>query len=307
VRPPLLIAVMGPTASGKTALAEALAERLDAQLFNADAVQVYKGLDIGTAKSKHKERYKLLDLKEPQEPFGVGEYVLFAQRELEALWQQRRHAIFVGGTGLYIRALFEEYAELDVQPAPGLREALEERLQTDGLQSLVDELKAKDPAAAAKVDLNNPVRVRRALERALSHDSPVRFKLPLFEKHKLALLVERPVLLQRIYQRTQEMVHNGWVDEVKSLRDRGVQFDAPAMRAHGYRALYRYVEGHLTLEQALEQVVTDTAKYAKRQMTWLRTEPNVKFIEAARSLDELLADTHRLLELPEDNPNGKGY
>src|SRR5271165_7127776 len=130
---PRLIAVMGPTASGKTDVAEAIADALDAQLINADAFQVYRGMDIGTAKPRAKGRYRLLDLKAPNEGFGVGEFVQLAQTELNTLFQERRSAVVVGGTGLYIRALFEQYSELAASPEPALRAALMEREYRDGL------------------------------------------------------------------------------------------------------------------------------------------------------------------------------
>ena len=208
---PLMVAVMGPTASGKTALAEAIADDLDAELINADAFQVYRGMDIGTAKPANRQRYRLLDLKDPDETYGVGEFCMLAQAHLGDLWDQGRSAVFVGGTGLYIRALFEEYSGLQPGPNPVLRAELNLRHARDGIQSLIDELLQHDPLAHERLDTKNPVRVKRALERALRPQTVLKVSLPPFRRIKLAISVESDSLASRIESRTQSMVQNGWV------------------------------------------------------------------------------------------------
>jgi tRNA dimethylallyltransferase len=270
---------MGPTASGKTPLAEALAEEFEAQLINADAFQVYRGLDIGTAKPEAKNRYELLDIKDPIEGFGVGEFVELAGKLLQRLWRESRSAIVVGGTGLYIRALMEEYGEMAPPPDPELRRELVELQETGGVDALARRLRAADPAAAEKVDLRNPARVRRALERALDPRPPIRLEIPPFQKVKLGLMPNAEILGARIDSRVERMVQNGWTAEVRRLMEFGVPFEAPGLQAIGYRALYRHLGGHLLLEDALEAIRAETKQYAKRQRTWLRREPGLKILD----------------------------
>src|ERR1044072_3833722 len=191
---------MGPTASGKTGLAEAVADELGAVLVNADAFQIYRGLDIGTAKPAVKERYRLLDLKEPSESFGLGEWLKLAQAELEFAFEKGRHVICVGGTGLYVRALFEEYAAIGEAPDPEVRRELSET----PIENLREGLRADHPEIAARVDMANPLRVRRALERVRGGTSdPV--VLPPFIKMKLTPSVSEAELNRRIEHRTLQM------------------------------------------------------------------------------------------------------
>jgi tRNA dimethylallyltransferase len=270
---PLLVAVMGPTASGKTDLAERIADALDAQLINADAFQVYRGLDVGTAKSAARDRYLLMDVREPAEGFGVGEFVLLAAEALQRLYRERRHAVLVGGTGLYVRALFEEYAQMAPPPDPALRERLMEREVAEGLESLARELREKDPDVASKTDLRNPARVRRALERIGAGDDRMQVSIPPFQKLKFGLTPTMETLVPRIAERARDMVQNGWVQETRRLLDEGHSPDEPGFRAHGYRAMARVVRGEMELEEALEKTIAEIRRYAKRQLTWLRSEP----------------------------------
>lgn len=269
---PWLVAVMGPTASGKTAFAERLAPELHAQLINADAFQVYRGLDVGTGKPPNKGDYRLLDLKEPWEEFGVGEWVLLASQELQRLFAQGRSAVVVGGTGYYVRALFDEWQDLKPPPPPGLREELEALRQERGLCELVRRLHEADPEAARTVDPRNPARVRRALERALAPSEPIRFELPPFRRLKLALDVPLSELGARIDRRAGEMLAGGWPEEVAGLLESGVQANMPGMRAIGYSDVARLVSGEIGQEDALRHIQTKTKQYAKRQRTWLRSE-----------------------------------
>lgn len=289
---PVLIAVMGPTGSGKTSFAERLAGALGAQLLNADAFQIYRGMDIGTAKPENRERYRLLDLKEPNEPFGVGEFVRLANSELQDLFREGRSAVVVGGTGLYIRALFEEYADMAEAADPNLRQELMARLRDEGLESLVPELLAKRPDAAQKIDLRNPVRVTRALERLSSPGPRIRYELPPFVRTKFALMPRREVLDASIETRHRRMVQNGWVQEVKRLLLAGYCPTDPGFRAIGYRNWASHLEGNVGLEETTATIIAETRRYAKRQRTWIRSEPSVTLIDP-ESTDALLkAEAH---------------
>lgn len=275
---PQLIAVMGPTASGKTEYAEALADRLDAVLVNGDAFQVYRGMDIGTAKPTNRARYKLLDIKNPDESFGVGEWVSLAHSELAKAFESGRNVIVAGGAGLYIRALFDEYSDLKPSPSPELRAALMERERTEGLASLVTELRRRAPEVI--VDEANPVRVRRALERL---DTPASLNprpLPPFKKEKHLLEVASEVLGQRIEHRVRQMIDIGWLDEVAKLRSEGYSAASPGFRAIGYRELLGVVTSDIPLDSAILNVIRATNQYAKRQRTWLRAEKNAILIPA---------------------------
>jgi tRNA dimethylallyltransferase len=271
---------MGETASGKTDLAENIARELGAQLINADTFQSYRGMDIGTAKPENKDEYKLVDIKDPQEQFGVGEWVRLAANELTALFREKRSAVIVGGSGLNIRALFEGYSEMAGPPDPDLRAELNQTLQEKGLAALVDQLTKEDPEAATKVDLNNPVRVTRAIERARGSKESISVAIPPYRKVKFA--VQRPVeeTNARIQDRTTEMIRNGWLEEVEVLRQRGYGPNAPGFKAHGYRELWRVLENQLGLDEAVESIVSQVKHYAKRQRTWLRTEPDLKVLES---------------------------
>lgn len=271
----MLVAIMGPTGSGKSVVAEAVAERFGLQLISADAFMVYKGLDIGTNKPRHSGKYKLIDIIEPADEFGVGEWVQLAQSTLAELWEQGTGALVVGGTGFYVRALFEEYDDLSHSPDPELRENLMRREKEEGLDSLVGELLAADPLAGERTDLRNPVRVRRALEKLHDPREPIKVELPPFHMVKFVLEVPVDSLNQAIEERTEAMFEAGWQAEVEGLMRRRVDRSAPSFRAIGYDIIVDLVEGELNLEQTKLRIVTETRQYAKRQRTWLRSEPGV--------------------------------
>jgi len=283
---------MGPTGSGKTALAEALADELDAQLINADAFQVYRGMDIGTAKPEARERYELIDIKDPIEDFGVGEFVELAAK---LIGRDDRNAVVVGGTGLYVRALFEDYAEMSPAPEPSLREELMRLEATHGLESLYERLEAIRPEIAKTIDRRNPARVRRALEKALDPRPRMKIELPKRRKSKFALSPLRETLHTRIDARLAKMVQNGWIAEVGRLREKGIPRGAPGMRAIGYRAFYDYLAGVKSQEAAEEEIRLETRQYAKRQRTWLRSEPNLSVLDGDLTTEQAFEAAMRIV------------
>lgn len=282
---------MGPTASGKSALAEALAEQLNAVLVNADAFQIYRGLDIGTAKPESRERYELLDIKNPDEGFGVGEFILLCLPILESAFAERRPVVVVGGTGFYIRALFEEYQDLGPEPDPEVRARIDKMRHEERLAELLQ----RDPKKAGALDVKNPVRVQRALERLDSPSTSLAWQLPSCRKAKFALEAEPTCLNERIAERVDEMIRKGWVEEVENLRNQGWSPQSPGFRAIGYRTLFEHVEGRVEIEEAAATIVAETRNYAKRQRTWLRSEPNLACIGAVR-LDEQLQQVNHSLQ-----------
>ena len=270
---------MGPTASGKSALAESIAEHYSAQLVNADAFMVYRGLDIGTAKPLEKDRYALVDLLEPGDSSGLGAWLSRVRGVLTGLWSDRRSGVIVGGTGLHIRALFEGYSDVHPQPDPKLRCSLVQRESSEGPESLVSELRAKAPEIASKTDLANPVRVRRALEKLSSSRQEAPPSLPPFRMLKFGLQPPLEALEARIRARVTEMFRAGWPEEVALLLRRGVSLGAPGMRAIGYRTVARMLKGELSLNEAIDRVAIETRQYAKRQRTWLRSEPRLHLFQ----------------------------
>lgn len=295
---------MGPTASGKTELAERLADRLDAVLINADAFQVYRGLDIGTAKPLDKHRYLLLDICDPQESFGVGEWVMLANRALHTAFQENRNALIVGGTGLYIRALFEEWSEMQSHPDSDLRASLEELLSREGIDALLRQLDTLAPDAAKQVDRSNPVRVRRALERAMAPREPIRFKIPNFRSVKFGITIDPATLEERIRSRTEGMLRNGWIEEVRNLVSQGIRREFPSMRAIGYGTVLDLIEGQIGLGEALEGIVRATRQYAKRQRTWLRSEPRLISI-SSDGFEEAVSSVGFLTEFVDGSKKNK--
>ena len=276
MKAPTLFVVMGPTASGKTFVAETLTQTHDAVILNADAFQVYRGMDIGTAKPIDQSRYRLLDIRNPDEDFGVGEYVILAAEILHELFDSGRTAIICGGTGLYIRALVEQYHELMPSPDPHLR--LE--LASLSLEEAFSRLKEASPEVAGQVDPHNEVRVKRSLEKELGPQTPIQFSVPSFQVRKIAIV---PSL-----ELSQEKIQNGWVTEVRNLLDKGYGPGNPGFRALGYAAIAEYVQGKGNEEVLKERIESDTVRYAKRQRTWLRAEPNlIVYSDVSEALDAI--------------------
>jgi len=276
---------MGPTASGKSLVAERIASMLNAQLISADAFQVYRGLTIGTNKPGNIRDYELVDFVDPELPFSAGQWVSLAREIVDNLWKKQQSAVVVGGTGLYIRALFEGWQDMSAAD-PDLREALSHKLHTLGLSALVEDLMRLDPASAEKIDLQNPRRVIRALERAHNPPKSDAKLLPPFQKLKLGIPVDIPRLNERITERAQAMIDAGWKEEVAHLMAKNVPETCQSMRAIGYHAVARWVIGQSTREQVVSDVVQQTVQYAKRQRTWMRSEPHLHWLQARGPIEQ---------------------
>lgn len=295
-----VLAIAGATATGKSTLALALAERLGGEVVNADALQVYRGLDIGTAKPTAAERagvpHHLIDILEPDERYSAGEFVRRARPAIEGIAAAGRVPIVVGGSGLYQRALVHGLAALPAV-APAVRAHLRERLRTEGLPRLRAELAAVDPATAARLQPADSQRTLRALE--LWHatgetwSSWLAGHQPANEHRvlRIGLTLERAILYDRIETRVRGMVAAGWVEEVRALVDRAQGSTAsladwPGFQAIGYRQLLRVVAGASLLDQALGDTIAATRHYAKRQETWFRHENEIRWFDADRSRAE---------------------
>ena len=277
------IFLMGPTASGKTALALALAERFPLELISVDSALVYRGLDIGTAKPDAatlvRHPHRLVDIRDPEQAYSAAEFRADALAAMAEIVAAGRVPLLVGGTGLYFRALARGLAALP-EADPELRADLAQEEQRIGLAALHARLAAADPEAAARIHPNDPQRILRALEvialtgRAISAQQGGGGERPPYRLLKLALLPEvRAPLHARIAERFDAMLGAGLVDEVEALRRRpGLRAEHPAMRAVGYRQAWQFLDGALDREALRAHGVHATRQLAKRQITWLRSE-----------------------------------
>lgn len=267
---------MGPTASGKSALALELAERFGGEILCADSATVYRGLDIGTAKPTPQEQervpHHLLDLLDPDETFNLNRFLELARGIIARV----ELPFVVGGTGLYIRALLEGYSLPEAPPDEEFRR----QAQQLPLGELVRQLGEEDPEALPIVDLQNPRRVIRALEviRAAGSFSRHYRRNPL-PHPVLKLAVHRPDLRERIEARARQMLAEGLLEEVRSLTKKGYGPHIHRLRIIGYREMLAVVEGRESLEKAMEDLVTSTWQFSRRQLTWLRSEKDLTWVE----------------------------
>ena len=284
--PPPLIGIVGPTASGKTDLALALAGRLPVEILVADSRQVYRGMDVGTAKPDTAARasvpHHLLDLADPDEGFTVAHWVERARALLPEVARRGSLPMVVGGTGLYVSALLDGH-DYAAQPlSPELRAHLGDELAADGLEPLAARLAAADPGVAGQIDLRNPRRVLRALERAEAGGGGV---APASEPYpgRLALIgISRPreELYRRIDERATQLFASGLLDEVRALLGAGYGPELRPMTGHGYREAARHLAGEWSLDEAISVTARRTRQYAKRQLTWFRRDPRIMWLPA---------------------------
>ena len=304
--PPLLV-IAGATATGKTGLAirvatQLVAEGIRAEIISADSRQVYRGLDIGTAKATEEERAGIphhgLDLVEPDEPFTLADFSAHAGTALATIAERGGIAILVGGTGLYLRAIARGIAT-DALPAdPDVRARIEEELATEGLDLLLARLLDLAPGRAARVDARNPRRVVRALEIAeLQGDEapppPRGYSGPVAW---IGLRLEHAVHREWIANRARAQFEAGLIEEARSLRDR-YDPSLPAFSAIGYREAWSVIDGQATLEQAIDADAARNVRFAKRQRTWFRAEPDIAWLDASdsRQAATTIADAARRL------------
>ncbi|HEY3491153.1 MAG TPA: tRNA (adenosine(37)-N6)-dimethylallyltransferase MiaA [Candidatus Deferrimicrobiaceae bacterium] len=290
--PPLVI-LSGPTASGKSGLALALAAQFPFEIVNADSLQVYRGMDIGSAKPTPEERvqvpHHLVDVADPDEPYNAGRFVAEADAAILEIRGRDRWPMVVGGTGMYIRALLRG---LDALPAdPEVRETLSARWEAEGGTALHAELHAKDPASAGRIHPADRVRVIRALEIAIVAGKPASVLRAAWEGREarytsffMALKPDRDRLYARIDARVDEMFRRGLLDEVRGLLARGYGPALKPMGALGYRHAVSHLVGGVPLVQAVEAMKRDTRHYAKRQSTWLAAEREVAWIPGEGAL-----------------------
>lgn len=281
--------ILGPTGTGKTDLSLDLAPELHAEIISADSMQVYRYMDIGTAKPSLEERsrvkHHLIDVVDPDGDFNAARFVEKADEIIRRLHREGRTALVVGGTGLYIRALTGGLIE---GPGPDreLRSRLREDLERFGAAHLHARLKERDRAAAGRIGLNDSVRIIRALEVLEGGGVPISkrqeehgFRENRYDFLKIGLQLPRQDLYERINRRCEEMIAQGIVDEVRHLLERGYGESAKALQSLGYRHILGHIRGRLTLEEALILMQRDTRNFAKRQITWFRAEKDIEWFD----------------------------
>ena len=285
-----IIAIIGPTAVGKTALSFKLAERFQTELVSADAYQVYKGMDIGTAKATKDElatyRHHLIDIIEPNEDFSAAAFQEAARTTIEDLHERGKIPILVGGTGLYVQSLLEGYEFKAKRHSREERQAALSRiaaLSEEELKAYITEKTGYEPPDWHELLSNSHrlVRLVGAIEKGdgAAAVMPQKAGGPLYHAFVIGLSLSRQVLYERIEKRIDAMIEAGWIDEVQQLLQDGVLPEAQAMKAIGYKELVLYLDGQLSLEAASELIKKRTRHFAKRQMTWFKRMPYIRWYE----------------------------
>ncbi len=286
-----LICIAGPTASGKTALSIALAKELDAEIVSCDSMQVYKRMDIGTAKPSIEERqgivHHMLDVAEPDEDFSVSRYCAMASPIVDDILARGKTAIIVGGTGLYMDSLIKgnDFAPF---PSTGMRE----KLESQPIEAVYAQLQSVDPEAAVRLHLSDKKRIIRAMEVYLEtgetiteHNRRTQAIPPKYRPLWFALEDEdRQDLYDRIDRRVEIMLEQGLIGEIKGLLASGIPAKCTAMQAIGYKEFVAALEGHISIEEAAYQVQLSSRHYAKRQLTWFRRNPNIHWLRRSKAV-----------------------
>ena len=292
-----VIVVAGPTASGKTALAINIAKKYNGEIVNADSMQIYKFMDIGTAKPTKEEqseaRHHLLDFIEPDCEFSVADYTELAHKVIADIYQRGKLPIICGGTGLYINSVIDDVTFGEVKTDYAMRDELETIAREQGAKVLVEMLSEFDEESAKTIHPNNLRRLIRAIEFYKLTGVPI-------SKHKemtkqiqsrynpLMLVIEheREKLYERINLRVDMMIAEGLVEEVKSLLEKGYTKEMNSMKGIGYKEIISYLEGDCSIEEAIDAVKLGSRHYAKRQMTWFRRDERVNYIDAKHNVAE---------------------
>ena len=290
-----LLCLLGPTAVGKTEIAIQLAQRLDAEIVSVDSRQIYRQMDIGTAKPTFEEqeaaRHHLINCVDISEPFSVADYQSLADEVICDIQNRGKQVLLVGGAGLYFRAIVDGLFE-GPGADPSLRNRLEQEAAQHGVDVLHERLRACDPESAERIHPNNVIRVIRALEVYELAGTPMSELQQQWHPEKqrypfiaFCLTMPRALLYQRIEQRVDVMLANGLIAEVESLLAAGYARDTLALQSFGYRELIAYLDGECTYLEAVQQLKQNTRRFAKRQLTWFRKDTRVEWIDRESTLD----------------------
>lgn len=298
-----LIIITGPTASGKTALSIELAKRIGGEIISADSMQVYRHMDIGSAKVTEEEMdgvpHHLIDVLEPSEDFNVVKFQSMAKKAMEEIYSRGHIPIVAGGTGFYIQALLYDIDFTETDESTEIRRELEQTAREKGPRALHELLREVDPESADAIHENNVKRVIRAIEfyrqtgRKISeHNREERQKFSPYEFLYYVIGLPRPVLYSRIDERVSRMLEAGLVEEVKTLRDMGYTRDMVSMQGLGYKEILDYLNGECSLDEAVYIIKRDTRHFAKRQITWFKRERDVRWL----NLEAFGNDRERMLK-----------
>ncbi|TSC74914.1 MAG: tRNA dimethylallyltransferase [Parcubacteria group bacterium Gr01-1014_30] len=290
-----LVVVLGPTASGKTELALKLAKRFRGEVVSADSRQIYRGMNIGTAKPKKAEgeavKHHLVDIKNPNQLYTVWQYKRDAVKKINEILTRGKTPLLVGGTGLYIKAVIDNLAIPRAKPDKKLRKLLEAKIKKSGLKSVYEELVKVDPEAAYIVDPQNPRRVIRALEVAIKTKRPFSKQRkkgrPLFDSLQIGLNLKQNELKDRIEERVDNMVEAGLLKEVKGLV-KLYDKNLPAFDAIGYRETIDHLQGKSSLKRTAEEIKKNTWRFAKRQMTWFKRDKRINWVKNQKEAEKLV-------------------
>lgn len=288
---PKIVVIVGSTASGKSSLAIKLAKEFNGEIVSADSRQIYRGMDIGTAKPTKKELseipHYLIDIKNPNQNYTLSHYKKNAIKAINNILKKRKLPILVGGTGLYIDAVVNNLEIPQVKPDKKLRNKLEKEIQKRGLKYVFEKLVKLDPEAAYIVDSHNPRRVIRALEITLASGVPFSQQRKkgkrLFETLKIGIDLPKEELRKRIYKRVDEMVKKGLVAEVKGLIKKYSKKNT-AFDAIGYQEIISFLDAKISLKEAVNQIKKNTWQYSRRQMTWFRKDNDIHWLQSSKTL-----------------------
>lgn len=291
-----LIVITGPTASGKTAMSVELAKIIGGEIVNADSMQIYKYMDIGTAKPTLEERqgipHHLIDIVNPDEQFSVARYCECAKDAIDSIHKKGKPAVMVGGTGLYVDSLVNNIQFSEIEPDLKYREDMEKLAEEKGNEYIYNMLLDTDPESAGKIAVADRKRIIRALEvyhltgKTITEHNEISRSVPSpYNTVMFAIDVDRDVLYDKINRRVDIMLENGLVDEVKKIVDMGVQKNSTAMQAIGYKEILEYLTGDISLEEASDKIKQGSRRYAKRQLTWYRRNDKIHWV---KNIDEVL-------------------
>lgn len=292
-----LVILTGPTAVGKTALSIGLAKAIGGEIISADSMQVYRGMDIGTAKIRPDQMqgvpHHLIDILDPTEPFNVAVFQEYCNRSIEEIYQRGKIPILVGGTGFYIQAVLYDIAFTQTQTDETYRQQLQQIAKDQGADRLHRQLAEVDPEAAAQIHPHNVKRVIRALEyyqqtgqKISEHNQEERQKTSPYHFCYYVLRLPREILYDRINKRVDQMRQEGLEAEVQRLLDAGCMRDMVSMQGLGYKEIIQAFDGEITIEEAYDKIKQETRHFAKRQFTWFRRERDVHWLDKEQFADE---------------------
>lgn len=297
MKKPKIIAIVGPTASGKTSLSIKLAKKFNGEIISADSRQIYRGMDIGTAKATKKEqkavKHYLIDIKNPNQNYTVAHFKKDAMLVIKKILKNKKIPFLVGGTGLYVQAVIDNLDIPKVKPNKKLRTKLEKDLNKYGIKYLFNQLIQLDPEAQYIVDPNNPRRIIRALEICLITGKPFskqrRKKERIFEALKIGINLPKEFLYKKIDQRVDLMIKQGLIQEVKKLIQKYGK-NCQSFDAIGYREIINFLNKKISKEEAINQIKHNTKLFAKRQITWFKKDTEINWISNYNDAEKLIKD-----------------